>query len=909
MAGEPTQKNAASKDSDLKRHLLILISITSLILSFFAVFSSNASRHVRGTETPESWEAAANSLMSRSTVEAFTNDELLRRNWLAIIEVGADTSDWLADVYDSKLMKRTSESIKAYRRDLHSKDESSPASTSMSKRRPGLFDFLDPNKDDNTPADDASADDDTATADEDDGGFDLLGAIGDLFNQAVSGLGDAILGDVAGTGTFLGVGVGAGAAQGLNLTTAENAKAIGSKVLADNGLESSGLNPALQNLGMGAAAALIGSIDLSSGLDIGPVVMNLASGLGTGAVTGLEIAAPAPPDGSDLASIAGMLGFGLANSLTSNLDLDALSGSDAGGGLTEQLPAAVLSLAQGLGSGAVTGLKINDVAPPTGTEIPDIAGTFGFGLTQSVTSNLNLSDLSSLGGGVDTAGLMDMLPAAAAGLGKGLGEGIPIGLGIQEDPGLIPSKIMPEGQLDVSSIAENFAMGLTSHLLANDTLSKLMSSTSSVASGLTSDLNIQSAAGGLARGLLQGVADSVDSMGGVQAFIDGTATTPPTGVPETAVQFNDSVNGAAIGFGQGFGSQGVVVAQSLFGKVQLPAKRSTTQHVETRALLDPRQDDQAPVVDVADDGTTVLNISALINAEAISSITQKGIDLLTCRGVGGVGLVLAGISSGGSISGDALDGTNISQLKDFLPKGNIKFTNEGHLYEIDIQSAVENLDGGLGEAANAIQINGNKIGTFLAFLIIHILFGILAFFGVLPLVLGLESARNILIRIRKSHILPNVSRWNNIMWFAVIAPSMLLVLVFGALAMGTSRHFRTPHGIVGLLDLILGIAATAMHFLVKARPTEDSPVPPQLGLVRNVTNSLFLIFSLAATLTGFTDLSRISICLTQTVSFEVAVLLDFGLSGIGAEKDLPPSDVPGSNGESQIQTHLPGGDV
>lgn len=64
-----------------------------------------------------------------------------------------------------------------------------------------------------------------------------------------------------------------------------------------------------------------------------------------------------------------------------------------------------------------------------------------------------------------------------------------------------------------------------------------------------------------------------------------------------------------------------------------------------------------------------------------------------------------------------------------------------------------------------------------------------------PTAVGLESARNILIRIRKPHHLLWERKWTNIIWFYVIPPSLVLILVFGALVMGNVAHFRTAHGV------------------------------------------------------------------------------------------------------------------
>lgn len=69
------------------------------------------------------------------------------------------------------------------------------------------------------------------------------------------------------------------------------------------------------------------------------------------------------------------------------------------------------------------------------------------------------------------------------------------------------------------------------------------------------------------------------------------------------------------------------------------------------------------------------------------------------------------------------------------------------------------------------------------------------FLAVIPLILSLEGTRTLLIRLKLDHILPKATRWANIGWFWVMGPSALMILIFGALAAGTSGHMRTTHGV------------------------------------------------------------------------------------------------------------------
>lgn len=79
-----------------------------------------------------------------------------------------------------------------------------------------------------------------------------------------------------------------------------------------------------------------------------------------------------------------------------------------------------------------------------------------------------------------------------------------------------------------------------------------------------------------------------------------------------------------------------------------------------------------------------------------------------------------------------------------------------------------------------------------------VLVALLAFVNLVPAALSLEAARNLLVRLKLSHVLPNVMRWVDIIWLYIMSPLALLGLVFGSLAGGNAAHFRTVHGVSSL---------------------------------------------------------------------------------------------------------------
>jgi hypothetical protein len=79
-----------------------------------------------------------------------------------------------------------------------------------------------------------------------------------------------------------------------------------------------------------------------------------------------------------------------------------------------------------------------------------------------------------------------------------------------------------------------------------------------------------------------------------------------------------------------------------------------------------------------------------------------------------------------------------------------------------------------------------------------------------------------------------------------------------------------------------------LHLLLKVRGfggippdlgQDQPPAPAKIHTVRDIVNQIFLALSAAASLQGFASLSSVSLCFTQIVPFDVAVMIGFGLSG------------------------------
>lgn len=691
-------------------------------------------------------------IVSPETARAAAQDQILRRHVEDAVDLVADLSRMLAKRFDNvPELQQASLSLEKYRDSL----SASPSGTKT--RRQDLLGGLGGLLGGGSPTAPAAP---GATESGAAGGGGLLSGLTGGISSALSGLGDSLLQDAGGASMFLGIGLGAGAAQGLNVAPAGMTQQVAAKVAADNGMNATGLNPAIQNAAMGATASLLGSVNISSlaagaggSLDLNGLALGAANGIGNGLSSGLKLSPQAmamePPKGNSTADIANTFGFGLTKSLASNVDPSKLSASSinisqfTGGVPTSQI---AMSLAQGIGNGASSGLKLTQaaLAPPTGNTASDALGAFGFGLTNSLTSNLNTSSLTSGGGALSNININQIIPnlgMTAMSFGTGLGSGAAAGLKLSS---AVVNPPDPNGN-DAPSVAGNFAFGLTKSVTENVNLSQLASPNSPLA-GAAGSIDIGRAAQGVAMGLVQGAGDAVNSMGGLQALINGTATMPQGGgaaIQPNSLAFNDSVGGAAMGLGTGLGGQGTLVGVQLLSQLNVTslveglvgnntgsggaagaaapgsngtavARRSVRQVLSSAVL--PRQESGVTTVS---NGNS-FNLSVVFNADTISSVSQRVVSALTCEGVGGLVLVALGLLNSGTISANGVSsGVNVTTLQQVVPKGLIKITSDGNTFAIDGQKVIDNLQGNLLSAADGITINGNTAIKFAAFLAIH----------------------------------------------------------------------------------------------------------------------------------------------------------------------------------------------
>lgn len=73
--------------------------------------------------------------------------------------------------------------------------------------------------------------------------------------------------------------------------------------------------------------------------------------------------------------------------------------------------------------------------------------------------------------------------------------------------------------------------------------------------------------------------------------------------------------------------------------------------------------------------------------------------------------------------------------------------------------------------------------------------------------------------------------------------------------MGSAKHFATPHGIVGLIAILMTLAAGAL----------EMPMAKNLRKPRAVNLAVLIFLSAILFLTGLADLGRVSFCATNVI--------------------------------------------
>ncbi|KAG4432700.1 hypothetical protein IFR05_011823 [Cadophora sp. M221] len=587
----------------------------------------------------------------------------------------------------------------------------------------------------------------------------------------------------------------------------------------------------------------------------------LGVGLANGALTGLNMTTANIPTATGVSNLAENLGSGLSSTIFSSDSIKSLfttTNSGPGGtlgGSDGTVGQAVLALGQGLGSGASSALKLSTVGLPTPTYntsgINGIAGNFGEGLTSSLLSSIQLPSASSL---LDTlkglfSGTNSTINVAEFGtaLGTGLGEGAAIGLGFQIDTGSPPDT--------GPGIAEGFTKGLVSSFLQNDTAGKLIDSLGSLTMNSSlpiPNIDFAKVAEGLAVGLISGIGSTISTLDLISA---------------NTTSYNDSVGGAATGFGRGLGSEGAKLVSGILdgNKIKQSTNTQTTDSLNgISSRIKRRQKYHKRAVET--NATDLASVLSNLNASNINPLVQSGMNALTCEGVGGLvavvlGLVRSKTINVGSISLKDLASSSGTIGNVSLPDQDFVIKNGGNTYRLNPAKGI-----------GSVSVNGLGIYALIGVAVGHILFAVLAYFAAIPIFLlafnGLQVMRLLGKQESTSPASP-LPRW--LIWLGYsIIPFAILAFGLGVTFRAGGKHFRTPHEILGFIvfmQTLLGAAIT--KYLRQSTISTDGKdrtlFAKRLKVANLVNLGIMFLLTEMTLLFSFADLSTLSLCVTQTV--------------------------------------------
>ncbi|KAF1965396.1 hypothetical protein BU23DRAFT_561137 [Bimuria novae-zelandiae CBS 107.79] len=668
-----------------------------------------------------------------------------------------------------------------------------------------------------------------------------------------------------------------GAENGLNLTTPEESKAIATKAAAAMGQEPTGILAVAQYLGSGIGAQLAPAFgNGTSDLLVGMAAYALAQGIGQASASGLNLTQEQfqPTNNSDVMSIARNFGLGvtvpIARSLGAQMRLNQVSGTSD---FMAQIPQIAAAAGEGLGQGASKGLGLSrsettgalakrQATDATQMDIPGIVGNFTRGLSQSFLESSNLGMLLSGGAGgfsLDSSSLVSL----ASGAGKGIGEGISVGLGASPGNGSMALETTTGENQAAELIAEQFTKNLVASLFQNGGIKAIGDTLTSQAGGLTTNVDMAKVAEGAARGLVEGSVSAFSEAGGFQKVISGDfpkeLATNLAALPQT--KFNDSLNGSVVAFTRGLSGEGVLLISQMFnmGKNSsspLPAKRSVDANGgEPFRQMSRRADMVTPAIDDL----------------TLQGIAQSGLDTVTCSGFGGLAALALGIMQGPLMkNAGMMDMPTLAPLDDStlaaLSKGPVTIMNEGNKFTVDI-------------VKQAVTINGLEIKPFAITTALHVLFSVLAFFFALPAYLALGAIWRLSDMIGQPINDAKVKKWRMIVLLGLFTPFALIGVIFGIVGKGSAAHFNTAHGIFGLIALLVLVPAVILSFM-RLRTAVAIP-PPSAFLFKNqlaamkgphkvhvIANTLVqqtLAFGMISFTQGFSDLRAISLCVVDAI--------------------------------------------
>ncbi|KAF5660873.1 hypothetical protein FHETE_8724 [Fusarium heterosporum] len=189
-------------------------------------------------------------------------------------------------------------------------------------------------------------------------------------------------------------------------------------------------------------------------------------------------------------------------------------------------------------------------------------------------------------------------------------------------------------------------------------------------------------------------------------------------------------------------------------------------------------------------------------------------------------------------------------------QGVYNFNSTGNLFAVNLQT-------------KEFSINGIDKDTFITLSYIHALCMIIAFFLVYPIILLMESTTVLCDLINRPVAKHKVRKWESALRAAVFTPLVIAGLVSGIIGMGSSDHYRTEHGIIGLITVVFAAFTAIIYFYTFFFDSWMRRTVLRMRWLQNLhyfdmfVCQVILMLSGFALTDGFDDLSIMGLCYIQ----------------------------------------------
>lgn len=557
--------------------------------------------------------------------------------------------------------------------------------------------------------------------------------------------------------------------------------------------------------------------------------------------------------------------------------------------------------------GSLFGGNLTDIIENVGNFAGDLLGAPEFGevITQVLQGNLSI------------------LATPALFLGIGVGDGVVTGLNLStaaEAQDYVENAVAASGDNNtgLNLVVEKLGRGVAN--IAAPALTSLISeksnsttsesetptavalptaSSSTKSSGILGTINLAQIAGSAGQGLADGLGTSLQPVLGESVFsIKVTDPNNDTSVPGIAYAFVRGLSSEAASLGMGF--LGIDAASAV--NTTSATTTTTKRWLPGTASRDEIGDNDfnhlwRRAADLS--GATLVNGSK--TDQILGDVAQMVVSTLTCQGMGGLITAFTGalpnikkLTKTTSNETTTSNDTTSSGSDMKLPAVNLAVTNAGNNYTVALDTMT-------------IKVNEVPIKKLVIFIAAHskckpqrsrvlvryqkvrliciVVLVIIALLVVFPVSLIIESSMWLAGVFGRPLNLDKVNQWLTILQVGVVPIMVLVGLILGVLAGGNSQHFRTAHGMIGLILALSSITSSGLSFVRrraqrKSKPamatrstaTKSQPSHTKLLLADRIVTGLTLLLVFFVWVTGLEDLRSISLCIVDQVSMVIVAM-------------------------------------